>query len=249
MTARSVLQVEAEVEAADQPERVAEERAAFSEVIILRLRKPAVCRHFRNSCQLVSRATCSWACRKRSNCSSRRSALTLPGLEILAAQDVVDVLQPGPAEGEGTPTRSSWSGLGSMNGFRRTRADDRRVDRAAAELLELTAALLPVHRHQGEDEVRLVELHALGVDADEDLGDLLLVGRRAELDHLEAEVAQSWTRSMRSSSRSSSVVATGSSSRPRRAGEELADGRLVALGPERRDVGDELGVASRSRRR
>ena len=33
--------------------------------------------------------------------ASRRSALTLAGLEVLAAQDVVDVLQPGPAEREG----------------------------------------------------------------------------------------------------------------------------------------------------
>ena len=52
------------------------------------------------------------------------------------------------------------------------------------------AALLPVHRHQREDEVGLVELDALGVDPDEDLGDLFLVGCGAELDDLEPEVAE-----------------------------------------------------------
>ena len=77
-----------------------------------------------------------------------------------------------------------------MNGFFGDGPVTCRIDRFAAELLELPTALLPVNRHEREDEVGLVELDAFGVDADEDLRDLLLVAVGAELDDLEAEVAE-----------------------------------------------------------
>ena len=56
--------------------------------------------------------------------------------------------------------------------------------------LELPAALLPVHGHQRQDEVGLVELDAFGVDPNERSRDLLLIGARSQLDDLEPEVAK-----------------------------------------------------------
>lgn len=43
---------------------------------------------------------------------------------------------------------------------------------------------------QSEDEVGLLELDPFGVDPHEDLGDLVFLGGRPELDDLEREVAQ-----------------------------------------------------------
>ena len=50
-----------------------------------------------------------------------------------------------------------------------------RSSRVARPALQVLTPLVPEHAHQGEDEVRLVEVLALRVDADEDLGDLLLL--------------------------------------------------------------------------
>ena len=58
------------------------------------------------------------------------------------------------------------------------------------ELFELAAALVPVDRHERQDEVRLLELNAFGVGAHKDVCDLLLVGARVQLEHLEAEIAK-----------------------------------------------------------
>src|SRR5688572_24303826 len=57
----------------------------------------------------------------------------------------------------------------------------RGVLRGTAEVLELLSALVPPDRHEGEDEVGLVERDSLRVDPNEDLGDLLLVDRAREL--------------------------------------------------------------------
>ena len=108
------------------------------------------------------------------------------------------MLQATAPEGRARPPPAA-AGRGRVEeGFLRGGALTVRVDGGSAELLELPAPLLPVDRHQREDEVGLVELHALGVDPDEDVGDLLLVRAVVlELDHLEAEVPQVVTRSIR----------------------------------------------------
>jgi hypothetical protein len=59
-----------------------------------------------------------------------------------------------------------------------------------AELFQVAASGVPVHRHERQDEVGLFELDALGVDPDEDVGDLLLRGVRGELQCRERVVTQ-----------------------------------------------------------
>lgn len=49
---------------------------------------------------------------------------------------------------------------------------------------------VPSNGHQRHDEVSLVELDAFGVDSNKDVGNLLLIGARIQLDDLEAEIAE-----------------------------------------------------------
>ncbi|MDP4015048.1 MAG: hypothetical protein Q8P38_10585 [Candidatus Nanopelagicales bacterium] len=79
-------------------------------------------------------------------------------------------------------------GIDEWIACRRTR--DARIDSGPRKCLQRALALFPVHRHQGEDEIRLIELDALGVGPDEDFRDLLLIRLRGEHDDLEEEVCQ-----------------------------------------------------------
>ncbi len=99
----------------------------------------------------------------------------LARLEVLPPEDGVDVLEPGALEREPHAHAEELVGARLDEVVERGRPALRRGPRCPAEPLELGAPVVPEHRHQREDEVGLVELDALAVDADEDLGDLLLV--------------------------------------------------------------------------
>ncbi|MNV84280.1 hypothetical protein D3C71_1781420 [compost metagenome] len=85
------------------------------------------------------------------------------------------MFQPGPSEGHADIDTQQMVGVRLENLVEWAGQASRRwLARYAAEFLQLGATVVPKHRHQRQDEIRLVELLAFAVDAHEDIGHLLL---------------------------------------------------------------------------
>ena len=165
------------------------------------------------------------------------------GFEVLTAEDVVHVLQSPPSERKPDAGPKELVRARIDEGVLRRRTGHLRIDGLASEFLELTPTLLPVHRHEREDEVRLVELDSFGVGADEDLGNLLLARCHSKLDHLKTKVAQVPNSVDALLKNVLLVVIERLASRLAQPVDELSEGRLVPGVPQRGDVGDELRAA------
>ena len=95
------------------------------------------------------------------------------------------MLEDGAAECHGNGNTQELIGLRLDIPVEGARPTDRWPFRSPSELLQLFARLLPEHAHQGQDEVRLVKRDSFGVDAHENLGDMLFLYGRIQLDDLE----------------------------------------------------------------
>ena len=122
----------------------------------------------------------------------RRPALCryVAGIEVLAPKYVVDVLEAGPAKRQANGGAQHLIGAGIEKGILRRWRSSVRLNGASTKCLDLAAPCLPMDRHQGQDEIRLVERDALRIGAHEDVGDLLFVRASVEFDDLKCEVAQ-----------------------------------------------------------
>src|SRR5690606_17090510 len=167
-------------------------------------------------------------------------------VEILPPQNAVDVLQPGPAERQGHPDPQQLVRTGFFQ-IRITRAEVgwARLDRGTAERLQFPPPLLPVHRHQGEDEVGLVQLNGFRVYSHEYLGHLLFIG--IELDDLETEFPQAPDLVDPFLQPLAITVAQRPAAQFLVAVHEPTDDALVTLFPELGDVRDEFRVVLDSR--
>ncbi|MCY1348160.1 hypothetical protein D9M69_343010 [compost metagenome] len=113
--------------------------------------------------------------------------------------------------------------------------------RRPAEGLQFGAAVVPEHRHQRQDEVRLVELFPFAVDAHENVGHLLLGALLRELQRDEGEVGQPC---QTADSLSDAMLLTLGNLTIRTKPVQVARDELVGVGSEHfRDVYDELWVA------
>ncbi len=112
------------------------------------------------------------------------------GFEVLAAQNAVDVLETFPPESKPHAGVQHLVRLRIEKGVPCRRSYDVGVDGVSTERFELETALLPVHGHQRQNEVGLVERDALGVGPDEDIRDLFFVGAGIQLDDLKAKITQ-----------------------------------------------------------
>ena len=166
----------------------------------------------------------------------------LTGFQVLAAEQVVNQLQACPAERDGDADPQQLVRTGVQERVAWARPGHRRVDRGPAERLELPTALFPVHRHQGQDEVGLVELDSLGVDPHENLGDLFLVRRDTQLDDLEPEVPQIADAVDPFLQDVLLSVIKVAAARLGQTLQESTDRRLVPGRPQRGDIGDELRI-------
>ena len=165
----------------------------------------------------------------------------LAGFQVLTAEQVVTSCS-GSAERDGDADPQQLVRTRVKEWVARAGPGHCRVDCGPAERLELAAALFPVHRHQGQDEVGLVELDSLRVDPHENLGDLLLVRRDPQLDDLEPEVPQiadavdPFLQDVLLSIIKIAAARLGQTL------QESADRRLVPGRPQRCDIGDELRI-------
>ena len=166
----------------------------------------------------------------------------LTGLQVLTAQQAVHQLQTRPAERDRDADPQQLVRTRVQERVARAGPGHCRVDRGPAERLELPAALFPVHRHEGQDEVGLVELDPLGVNPHENLGDLLLVRRDTQFDDLEPEVPQiadpvdTFLQDVLMS------VIQVAAARLGQTLQEPPDRRLVPGRPQRGDISDELRI-------
>jgi hypothetical protein len=115
------------------------------------------------------------------NCASRRSSEKVAGLKVTTVQQRVDVPEAAAPEPQSDSDAQQLARLRLNEVVERRRGSCCRRPRLAAELLELLSAVVSEDRHQGQDEVVLVELDPLGVDPDEHLGHLLFVDRAGKL--------------------------------------------------------------------
>jgi len=183
------LEVQAEVAPADQPHRVGEDDRAFGGDHV-----PAAEPGHGQTLEIfvpvlqVQHGVLNGGQPKK----LLRSALgaDLPSFQVLPSEQAVHKLKPGAAKRDRHANPKHLIGARLHERVAGARTGHGRVDRSPAECLQLTSALLPMHGHQGQDEVGLIELHALGVDPDEDLRDLLLVGGGTEFYDLKTEIAQ-----------------------------------------------------------
>lgn len=99
-----------------------------------------------------------------------------------------------------------------------------------------------MHRHQGEDEVGLVEFDALGIDTNEDLRHLFFVGCARELDDLEAEGLEVMDFVEAIFEQVFVRFAEPTLSHLAEALQELANSFLATIGPQCSDVGNEFRI-------
>ena len=88
----------------------------------------------------------------------------------------------------------------------------------------------------------MIELYALGVDANKDVGHLLLICTRTQLDDLEAEVPQVANTIDSVFQNILFLMGEFTVSGRFQSGFEVSDDRAVSTGPKNRDVWDELRV-------
>ena len=150
-----------ETQAAANQEDGIRVREGCPELMAPRSRMPADVTAFQNSCHAVRSRALSWRLGQDRELLLATRFVVGAGLKILASQDRVDVLQActAEAEGDGRPEQLIRLGMPEVV-ERRSLAVGAGRAAVPSKGLQGLSAFIPEDRHEGQDEVRLLELGA-----------------------------------------------------------------------------------------